>query len=683
MLTWLYLLHPSDSASSVTSSGFQGSSTGVGSGGMTVVEQTIYKELGKCVSVARAMGLDLVDRRSGKSRNGGFGFDGVKFLEDGEEELGIWEKEMRRRVWWQLMMFDQQISDNLGRPPLISPGTYACKPPSEADESVFGPTAMRIPKLQEISNGYNTKYFAAKCQLLAIIKTLPYAQHEEGVTLDFTRQLDARISSWRSSLPPQYKIDFQGEPEDTLFPDFDPLDVQACDLHIMANMFLLRLWLPFFNDAVSGSSPSSQGVLLTATTAAYAVIVASYHLVTRFRDARPMSFGHYDFGNSVWLATGVLASVVTMKSDVLFSSTAIRGVEIAGAVFRSQVVEGKSCSNDVPKYEVNIIMRHIEQLVAQVRKGKGSSGSAPRSAVDPDEARDSVHIPYVGTAAMTTLPDISFPPTQNDPPPESAFGTPRSLPDQDIDETSSDSVLLTPHTSDMGSDLASDTGRPMREISVAALGLAAEVPRSRNSGLASRMGASQTVISQGKVRPVIGIRLRLPPPARSPSSTSPVHVSPRSNQPRTRAPVSGVPFVKKSSSSHSTQNPSYSLSSSEPAAHPSQYVQHVYNFSPNITIGTQFTPLGLSQLPPSVPPNTYLSPTGQGHWALTSIPDSSCVQVPPPSNGTVNEIDSHPQSSLPQSSGSSASTLPQAALSTASPKVNAGFTNLHALEGPS
>lgn len=110
MLTWLYLLHPSDSASSLTSCGFQGASTGVGSGGMTVVEQTIYKELGKCVSVARAMGLDLVDRPSMmKPRGAAFAFGRTEESEEEDEGMGIWEKEMRRRVWWQLMMFDQCV----------------------------------------------------------------------------------------------------------------------------------------------------------------------------------------------------------------------------------------------------------------------------------------------------------------------------------------------------------------------------------------------------------------------------------------------------------------------------------------------------------------------------------------------------------------------------------------------
>lgn len=238
-------------------------------------------------------------------------------------------------------------------------------------------------------------------RLLTIIKTLSYAQLEEGVSLKLARQLDARLSNWRSTLPARYKIDFREKPEETSFPHADTVDVQACDLHIMANVFLLRLWLPFFNEALSNSSQESQGVLLTAATAANAVIAASYHLVRRFRAVRPMSFGHYDFGSSVWLATGILASIA-MKSQVIFRSTAIRGVEIAGELFRNQVLKGKLNSIYGPRYEVNNIIDHITRLVEEASKSEQSTGSKRKSHGDVGQIkmRYGAPIPYVGLAAI-------------------------------------------------------------------------------------------------------------------------------------------------------------------------------------------------------------------------------------------------------------------------------------------
>ncbi|KAG8923893.1 hypothetical protein FRC01_012199 [Tulasnella sp. 417] len=567
ILTWLYLLHPSDSASTVTSRGFRGSSTGIGSGGMTVVERTIYKDLAKCVSVAREMGLDLVDRASEKLKGAAFGFWRKEDRSSGEEGMGIWEKEMRRRVWWQLMMFDQQISDNLGRPPLIPPGTYACKPPSAADESMFGPTATAIPNPLERAKDLTTTHFATKCQLLSIIKPLYYAQLEQGLTSDLANQFDARVSNWRSSLPGQYNIDFQENPEDTLFPKLDTVAIQACDLHIMANVFLLRLWLPFFNEALSNSSQSSEGVLLTATNAANAVITASHHLVTRFRDARPMGFGHYDFGNSVWLATGILASVVTMKPDVIFSSTARRGVEIAGAVFRNQVVEGKSDPDHVPRYEVNNIMSRIERIVAQVPMGKLSSVAHHKSGTDLSEMRCNVPIPYVGTAAITTTTETSVLLAQNKSPLVLAFGARRNLRYQESDGTSSDSVLLTPPYPEVYLDPLPGSQPPMEEESVVASALPAGVPPFRTSDPPNRMSASQSSMSQKRILPVNRIWRRLSLAAHA-TPTSSVYVPPLPNHSRVDGTALDVSSVDEPFSSDSPHNPSYPMIPREPEGYP-------------------------------------------------------------------------------------------------------------------
>ncbi|KAG8960760.1 hypothetical protein FRC00_014209 [Tulasnella sp. 408] len=440
MLTWLYLLHPSDCASSVTSCRFEGASAGVGSGGMTVVEEMIYKDLGKCVSMARRMGLDLVDRPSAKLRGRAFGCgevgDPVK-----NEGMGVWEKEMRRRVWWQLMMFDQQISENLGTLPLIPPGTYACKPPSSADELVFGPMATAIPK------------------------------------------------------PPE----------------------TACDLHITANVFLLRLWLPFINEALSACSQSNHGVLLTATTTANAIVVASHHLVTRFRAARPMSFGHYDFGNSLWFATGILASVATMRSDATFSSIARRGVEIAGALFQNQVLAGKRDSGYVPKFEVNKLMGHITRLVGEAPKDKMGVGSKRKLDADLDQMNMcyGVPLPYVGTAAMTSATNINVPQAQSALRPESNIGWRRGLPHL------SDNVCRTSATPtrprrrrnlNPGPPPDYEQFHPISEgFAGAASTLTNDAPGSRESSVAShsRMIASQpTSFRSGKNHPSIGIRRR-------------------------------------------------------------------------------------------------------------------------------------------------------------------------------
>ncbi|KAG8917653.1 hypothetical protein FRC01_002310 [Tulasnella sp. 417] len=676
MLTWLFQLHPSDSASRVTSCGFRGSSTGVGSGGMTVVEQRIYNELGKCVSVARAMGLDLVDQPSAKRMGGAFESCRANGLEDREERMGIWEKEMRRRVWWQLMMFDQQISENLGRPPHIPPGTYACEPPSEVNgwRSVFGPTSTTIPKPSATLPDLHTTYFVAKCQLLSIIKTLSYAQLEGDLTLDQAKQLDGRVSSWRTALPAEYKIDFRETLEDSLFPMPDIPQIQACDLHIMANVFLLRLWLPFFNKALSSPSRSSQGVLLTATTAANAIIISSHHLVTKFRDRRPMSFGHYDFGNSVWLATGILASVATMKSGEIFSSAARSGVKIAGALFRNQVVEGKLDSDHVPKYEVNEIMDHIARLVDEAGKDGPDAGSKRKldEAVDRMKMQHGCPIPYVGTAALASDADIVMPQAHDDDPPQATSTVLRSSVNQHDGATSRNS-----------------------------------------SDRASHLRAPQSTKARGRIFPGIHNRRTLPFGARPTSSISSGYVPSDSSYSRAHAPASDVSSIEDSPSSHSPRNPTYTLPSSEPIAHsipscsnrpstvqpptirqlsplnpifrqnpPSQNVPQFHGSSSKSDSENSFASGGLSYPPLRVPPDTNPNPISQGAWAFTSTPYPPNGQVQLPPNGALDDTDSRTQSSSIEPYGTSAPVFPQTDLGAASLQVDAGFTDLPSPGGP-
>ncbi|KAG9013428.1 hypothetical protein FRB90_006049, partial [Tulasnella sp. 427] len=593
-------------------------------------------------------------------------------------------------------------------------------PPSEADESAFGPTATVIPKPPEGAKGYNTTYFASKCQLLTIIKTLSFAQLEDGTTMDLARQLETRVANWKSTLPEQYKIDFREKPDDTSFPSLDTVDVQACDLHITANVFLLRLWLPFFNEALSSPAQTNHGVLLTATTAANAVILASHHLVTKYRAARPMSFGHYDFGNSVWFAAGILASVVTMKSDVIFSSTARRGVELAGALFKNQVVQGKSDSTygRLPKYEVNKLMGHLMRLTAETPKDKRGTGSKRKSdaTVGQMKMRYGVPIPYVGAAAMTTATDINLPQAQSALRPESAYGLWRSPPHQDSDELSNASVappirpLRTQRSSTTMMDAApaSDSDRlpgGLRSVEDSSM-----FPESRPSSVMSHsyMSTSQTTSSSqqsGRSRPAVGVRRR-PPPGSSPQSLgtpagSLVDLPPDSKRSRAQSLAAGGGEQPTASSPHSATFP---LSSSLPeapimSAPPSQPStmrpppihqmsapnpvfhqprtpagQQRHGSSPNVTIGEIEMGRLWEDFAAGMPGKQQQLPTA------VSFPYYPQTQSRPSS--AIITVDSRSQGSQHQFYGSPASAMSQPSLPVAHPPAEGYLSNLQATGGP-
>lgn len=112
-LSWLFLLQPSDSVSKRTDPGFNGARTGVGSGAPTVIESKVWKEVAQMVAQARTMGLgrDLgnADDEERMEREN----DHFAYRDDmgGDEppppmRMGCWEREMRRRVWWELKWWD-------------------------------------------------------------------------------------------------------------------------------------------------------------------------------------------------------------------------------------------------------------------------------------------------------------------------------------------------------------------------------------------------------------------------------------------------------------------------------------------------------------------------------------------------------------------------------------------------
>ena len=87
MISWLYLLHPANVKSSVTDTHRY-----IDGGGPIQIDPHIWKEIGKVVNVARSMGL---------------GTDpDTPMFGDALHCMGIWEKEMRRRTWWELCWFD-------------------------------------------------------------------------------------------------------------------------------------------------------------------------------------------------------------------------------------------------------------------------------------------------------------------------------------------------------------------------------------------------------------------------------------------------------------------------------------------------------------------------------------------------------------------------------------------------
>ncbi|KAG8950140.1 hypothetical protein FRC04_007995 [Tulasnella sp. 424] len=429
VLGWLYLMHPSDSLSNVTNNGFDSSVRGVGGGAVTVVEPVIWKELGKCINIARGMGLGVVDDdghgpegREGRKirrRKGSADDEDDRDREDSyAEKMGLWEREMRRRVWWELSWFDLWISDSMGHTPLISEDTsLSTRIPSDVDESSFDPTATSIPAPSSgAAPGANLAHFVAKCRLQLLMRDLPRAPIKDAVTgelsIDAAQAFEAKVTAWKESLPESFSIIFGPTVEETKWPVADVAAMQACDLHIMANALIMRLWFPFVKDFLGRSVQPHQNAALACSTAANSIIVASKYMITRFRTTHPLHFGYYGFGRHVWLAATLLASILISMPQIIWAATCRKGLDVALSIARDQLLAGKTENGANPKYEVIQLLQQLKHMSERFTSTAGAPTGSKRKAAEHSETvklRHGFQIPYVGLSAVSGAGEIDLP----------------------------------------------------------------------------------------------------------------------------------------------------------------------------------------------------------------------------------------------------------------------------------
>ncbi|KDQ07533.1 hypothetical protein BOTBODRAFT_119902, partial [Botryobasidium botryosum FD-172 SS1] len=188
------------------------------------IAHTLYPTLGKLVNVARIMGLHMDP--------------------DEHNKHSLFDAEMRRRAWWEVYYCDLFISDFLGQDPSIHDAAYTCQMPADVDDVRFNPSSSVLPSPKDHSN---FTYFILKCKLAQLVKSMKKRTFREPgspePSLDATTAFETEVQTWLSELPPAFRYKPQGGAD--LLNSPHALIAQRCELVTIANVLILKLFMPF------------------------------------------------------------------------------------------------------------------------------------------------------------------------------------------------------------------------------------------------------------------------------------------------------------------------------------------------------------------------------------------------------------------------------------------------------
>lgn len=253
----------------------------------------------------------------------------------------LFESEMRRRIWWDIVYYDLLVSDVMGHPPLIPEKSFSTAfPATDVDDKTFGPasTHVPLPRMDE-TTGYmkdGLQYFEIKCRLSQLIRTikkrmtcpeptfpgLGHSTQSAGIyTIDQAAFMESEVKSWLAQLPPCFKFESSPNNVDIV------LGVQRCELAITTHRLILKIYLPFLKTA----SPPPYQAIVGTVNAAHFIIQASklfskHCLAPRSpRDRKapsPAMFDFYPLPRILFDAAIICAHAVIKHPNEIWATTA-------------------------------------------------------------------------------------------------------------------------------------------------------------------------------------------------------------------------------------------------------------------------------------------------------------------------------------------------------------------------
>ena len=145
----------------------------------------------------------------------------------------------------------------MGHPPLIADNTHTTRLPADVEEDKFTPSCMSLPT-PEGTHGYSSSvYFGLKLRLARLVKNVkkqtfrdPLGDDPNELSIDQAALFEADVTTFLADLPPAFRLELDRdwtEPSVSTqaAPAKSALLAQKCELVILANRLILKLYLPF------------------------------------------------------------------------------------------------------------------------------------------------------------------------------------------------------------------------------------------------------------------------------------------------------------------------------------------------------------------------------------------------------------------------------------------------------
>lgn len=257
--------------------------------------------------------------------------------------------------------------------------------------------------------------------------------HEGGMerSLEEAEHFEQEAKNWLLELPRPFRLDADVVASNRA-PVSATLQAQRCELAIVANRMVLKIFMPYLRACVSNDAnvptPTPRRVVSSVVDAAHAIVHAVQLTQTIWRQTRPSAFAYYSFGRTLFDALVMTAAAVIIHPTGASAGVALTDLAAGLTIMKdTRSAFGRSCRESCSGGTVQEAVHIIDRLFARAQAARAgdaplpaplvslsSSGAKRKRVQDADEGEDSYtfegdfNFPYVGTGVTYVRPSDGY-----------------------------------------------------------------------------------------------------------------------------------------------------------------------------------------------------------------------------------------------------------------------------------